>query len=73
MMLTGGGESSSKSKGGKKAAAAAASSSDSHLNFTTEYAKSGKSKCRGCEDFIAKVRPCLFLLIQTCFIKAGVK
>lgn len=24
-------------------------------DFNTEYAKSGKSKCKGCEDFIAKV------------------
>lgn len=30
-------------------------SSSTAGDFSTEYAKSGKSKCKGCEDFIGKV------------------
>ena len=44
-----GGAAASTSKGKKGSADA------NYADFITEYAKSGKSKCRGCEDFIAKV------------------
>lgn len=41
----------------KSSAKAAAEANDEHKNFTAEYAKSGQSKCRGCEENIPKVRP----------------
>ena len=47
----GGSTSKSKSKGG-----AAAEANDDHRHFTAEYAKTNKSKCRGCEENIPKVR-----------------
>ncbi|KAF6035109.1 PARP1 [Bugula neritina] len=42
-----------KLSGGSKGSSSAAGGADSG-NFSAEYAKSGKSKCRGCEDYIAK-------------------
>ncbi|XP_067939303.1 poly [ADP-ribose] polymerase 1-like [Watersipora subatra] len=47
--ISGGGGASSSSKSKKGATA-----QDEYSNFSAEYAKSGKSKCRGCEDLISK-------------------
>lgn len=51
MLFTGGGG------GGSGGGGDSGSGSTGNYNdFTTEYAKSGKSTCRGCEDKIPKVR-----------------
>ncbi|XP_064621580.1 poly [ADP-ribose] polymerase 1-like [Lineus longissimus] len=48
--INGGGGSSKKSASGGGDAA----SSQNYKDYSTEYAKSAKSKCRGCQDFIPK-------------------
>lgn len=37
-------------------------------DFSTEYAKSGKSKCKGCEDFIGKVWHSLLYSVNCSYV-----